>query len=47
LGDADSPRPVGMLAPPNSVQQYAFRATSVIATLVILAAVSVLLLVRL
>jgi uncharacterized membrane protein YecN with MAPEG domain len=38
--------PVGMVAPANSLQQYAFRATSVIATLTILAAFSVLLLMR-
>ena len=38
--------PVGMIAPPNSVQQYAFRATSVIATLTILAIASGLLLLR-
>jgi uncharacterized membrane protein YecN with MAPEG domain len=39
--------PVGMVAPPNSFQQYAFRATSVIATLAILAIVAVLVLLRL
>lgn len=38
--------PIGMVAPPNSLQQYAFRATSVIATLVVLAAISVLLLLK-
>jgi uncharacterized membrane protein YecN with MAPEG domain len=39
--------PVGMVAPPMSFQQFAFRATSVIATLAVLIAVSVLLLTRL
>ncbi len=36
--------PIGMVAPVNSLQQYAFRATSVIATLVVMtmAAVSLL-----
>jgi uncharacterized membrane protein YecN with MAPEG domain len=38
--------PIGMVAPPNSLQQYAFRATSVVATLVILTVVSGLLLLR-
>jgi uncharacterized membrane protein YecN with MAPEG domain len=38
--------PFGMVAPANSVQQYAFRATSVIATLTILAAAAILLLLR-
>jgi uncharacterized membrane protein YecN with MAPEG domain len=39
--------PVGMVAPANSLQQYAFRATSVIATITILAAVAILVLLRL
>jgi uncharacterized membrane protein YecN with MAPEG domain len=39
--------PVGMVAPANSLQQYAFRATSVIATITILAIVAVLVLTRL
>jgi len=38
--------PIGMVAPPNSVQQYAFRATSVIVTLGILALAAILLLLR-
>jgi uncharacterized membrane protein YecN with MAPEG domain len=38
--------PFGMMAPPNSVQQYAFRATSVIATLTILGVAAILLLLR-
>ncbi len=39
--------PVGMVAPVGSFQQYAFRATSVVATLGVLIATAVLLLVRL
>jgi uncharacterized membrane protein YecN with MAPEG domain len=39
--------PIGMVAPPNSVQQYAFRATSVVATLVILSVAAISLLLRL
>jgi uncharacterized membrane protein YecN with MAPEG domain len=39
--------PVGMVAPPDSLQQYAFRATSVITTITILAVVAVLVLLRL
>jgi hypothetical protein len=38
--------PVGMVAPANSLQQYAFRATSVIATLALMAMAAVLLLGR-
>jgi len=39
--------PVGMVAPLNSLQQYAFRASSVIATITILAVVAILVLLRL
>jgi len=39
--------PVGMVAPVNSVQQYAFRATSVVATVTVLTVVAILVLVRL
>jgi uncharacterized membrane protein YecN with MAPEG domain len=38
--------PVGMVAPANSVQQYAFRATSVIVTLALMAMAAVLVLTR-
>jgi uncharacterized membrane protein YecN with MAPEG domain len=38
--------PFGMVARPNSVQQYAFRATSVMATLAVLIAAAILLLKR-
>lgn len=38
--------PIGMIAPENSFQQYAFRATSVVATLLILTAAAILLLLR-
>jgi len=38
--------PFCMVAPPNSVQQYAFRATSVMATLAVLIAAAILLLRR-
>ncbi len=38
--------PVGMVAPVNSLQQYAFRATSVIATLVLMIVAAVLLLAK-
>lgn len=39
--------PIGMIAPENSVEQYAFRATGALATLGVLIAASVLLLLKL
>ena len=38
--------PVGMVAPENSLQQYAFRATSVVATIGVIAVSAVMLLLR-